>query len=128
VLLPYNYSLLQLHDYRADVDRLLEVCTERGVAVQTIKALARGRWPEDFEGPRFSWYDPVTDPHAIGRATRFVLEQPGLFLNTSSDARLLATTLEAATDGPAPTTAELEADQVAHGIRPLFDGVDLERI
>ena len=52
-----------------------------------------------------------------------------MFLNTSSDARLLRTALEAATAGGArPTDAEMEADIAAHGVRPLFDGADLERI
>jgi hypothetical protein len=51
------------------------------------------------------------------------------FLNTSSDARLLRPTLEAAqTRGPAPTDAEMESDQAALEIQPLFDGAALERI
>ena len=60
---------------------------------------------------------------------RFVLDRPGVFLNTSSDARLLRPTLEAAaTPAVPPTTAELAADQLAHGVRPLFDGAELDRI
>ena len=39
--------------------------------------------------PRFAWYEPLTDPAAIGRAVRYVLADPRLFLITSSDARLL---------------------------------------
>jgi aryl-alcohol dehydrogenase-like predicted oxidoreductase len=129
VLLPYNFSLLQDVAYRADLERLLTVCEERTVAVQTIKALARRRWPEDFEGARFSWYEPLTEPGPVARAVHFVLARPGVFLNTSSDARLLRPTLEAAvSDGPAPTTGELEADQLAGDVRPIFDGGELERI
>ena len=44
VLLPYNFSLLQDGAYRGDVEHLLEICAERRVAVQTIKAVARRRW------------------------------------------------------------------------------------
>jgi aryl-alcohol dehydrogenase-like predicted oxidoreductase len=128
VLLPYNFSLLQDDGYRADVDRLLAQCDERRVAVQTIKALARRRWPSDHEGSRFSWYEPLADPAAVARAVRFVLARPALFLNSSSDARLLGPTLEAAIGGPAPTTEELEDDQAVHAVHPLFDGADLERI
>jgi hypothetical protein len=60
---------------------------------------------------------------------RYVLAREPLFLNTSSDLRLLRSILEAAsTPGPAPTDAELEADAVSQGIAPLFDGDQLERI
>jgi aryl-alcohol dehydrogenase-like predicted oxidoreductase len=128
VLLPYNFALLRDEAYRADVEALLEVCLERGVAVQTIKAVARRRWTDD-ESPHYSWYEPLADPDAIARAVRFVLGRPGLFLNSSSDARLLRTTLETAeAGGPAPTDAELETDVHAHGVQPLFDGGELERI
>ncbi len=72
VLLPYNFVLLERPDYRADVEALLEVCGERDVAVQTIKSIARGRWSGSRDG-KFSWYEPLTDPAAIGRAVRYVL-------------------------------------------------------
>jgi aryl-alcohol dehydrogenase-like predicted oxidoreductase len=129
VLLPYSYIALQDPAYRADVEALLERCDQDGVAVQTIKAVARRRWPEDHEGPRYSWYEPLTDSAAVGRAVRWVLGHGQLFLNTSSDARLLPTILAAATsgDGP-PTDDEMQADADALDVRPLFDGGALERI
>jgi len=129
VLLPYSFAGLQDPAYRADVEALLALCAERQVAVQTIKGIARRRWPDDYDGRRFSWYQPLEEADAIGRAVRWVLGNPQVFLNSSSDARLLPTALEAAAaGGPRPTDAEMEADVVAHGVRPLFDGADLERI
>ena len=129
VLLPFSYVGLQDPAYRADVEALLEVCAERGVAVQTIKAIARRRWPEGYDGPRYSWYEPVREAPAIGRAVRWVLSHPQLFLNTSSDATLLRTILEAADrGGERPSDGELEADVDAEGMEPLFDGGALERI
>lgn len=129
VLLPYSYVALQDGAYRADVEELLAVCAGRGVAVQTIKAIGRRRWPEGYDGHRFSWYEPITDPEAIGRAVRWVLSHEQLFLNTSSDASLLRAALDAAaTPAAVPTEAELQADVAAHGIQPLFDGEALERI
>lgn len=129
VLLPYSFIAMQDDAYRADVEELLALCAEREVAVQTIKAIGRRRWPEGHEGRRFSWYEPITDPDAIGRAVHWVLGHDQLFLNTSSDATLLQTVLDAAAaPGVAPTEAELQADVAAHGIQPLFDGEALERI
>ena len=61
--------------------------------MQTIKAVARRRWPADHEGARYSWYEPLRDDAAIGRAVRWVLGHPQLFLNSSSDATLLETIL-----------------------------------
>jgi aryl-alcohol dehydrogenase-like predicted oxidoreductase len=129
VLLPFSWVALQDDGYRRDVDALLDLCAERQVAVQTIKAIGRRRWPDGYDGRRFSWYEPITDAEAIGRAVRWVLAHEQVFLNTSSDARLLPLALEAAAGGgPAPTDAEMAADVVAHGIEPLFDGAGLERI
>jgi aryl-alcohol dehydrogenase-like predicted oxidoreductase len=128
VLLPVNFVLLEEPGYRHDVEELLALCAERNVAVQTIKSIARGRWA-DQNAPHFSWYEPLTDPAAIGRAVRFVLANPQLFLNTTSDARLLPMVVEAAS-GPltAPTAEEMRADIAAEDITPLFDGGALERI
>ena len=128
VLLPYNYPVMSDDRYRADVDALLEVCQQRGVAVQTIKSVARRRWPEGA-GPQHSWYEPLADGDALARAVRYVLGRPDLFLNSSSDARLLRPTLEAAAaGGPTPTDEEMAADVERHEIEPLFDGAELERI
>jgi aryl-alcohol dehydrogenase-like predicted oxidoreductase len=129
VLLPYNYVLLADSAYRADVESLLTVCSTRRVAVQTIKSVARRRWPSDAEGPRFSWYEPLPDGDPLNRAVRLILANPQLFLNSSSDLRLLRPILQAATaGGPAPADEELQRDTEDLRIEPLFDGTELERI
>ena len=129
VLLPYNHSSLLDPGYEADVRMLLERCAEQQVAVQTIKSIARRRWPDDATEPRFSWYQPLRDEACIARAVRFVLSDPQLFLNTSSDATLLPAVVRAAA-GPLdrPSEEELSADEERFGITPLFDGDALERI
>ena len=128
VLLPYNPALLDQDDYRREADALLATCADRRVAVQTIKAVARRRWQDDAE-PHHSWYEPLRDEAAIGRAVRFVLADPQLFLNSSSDARLLKATMAAAAgDLRPPDPDELRTDRTDHGIEPLFDGGALERI
>jgi aryl-alcohol dehydrogenase-like predicted oxidoreductase len=128
VLFPWNFVLLRDEGYRRDVEALLAVCAERDVAVQTIKSVARRRWAEG-DGPRYAWYEPLPQGPPLARAVRLVLAQPRLFLNSSSDARLLRATLEAASGGgPAPADAELAADVDELDVRPLFDGAELERI
>jgi aryl-alcohol dehydrogenase-like predicted oxidoreductase len=133
VLLPYSFVTLRNDAYRADVERLLGLCAERQVAVQTIKSVARRRWADDHTGPRHSWYEPIDDVEAIDRAVRWVLARPQLFLNTSSDAKLLPHILDAAVrhttgDLDPPSDEAMAADATALGVRSLFDGADLERI
>ena len=130
VLLPYNFTMMGQAEYAADFEALIATCVERRVAVQTIKSIARRRWEPDDTSRRYSWYEPLRDPEAIRRAVHFVLRRPGLFLNTSSDATLLRTVLEAATEVGTGTAAgnvssesfaaELEADVARYEVQPLF--------
>jgi len=107
---------------------LRELCAEKSVAVQTIKSIARRRWRDDT-APHYSWYEPLVDAGAIDRAVRYVLAEPDLFLNTTSDARLLPLLFDAAERSlDRPTDEAMAADQAAFGIAPLFDGEALERI
>jgi aryl-alcohol dehydrogenase-like predicted oxidoreductase len=128
VLFPFNHSLMAIPEYRKDVEELIAVCRDRSIAMQTIKAIARGRWGAS-ETPRFSWYEPLVDSGAISRAVRFVLSNEDLFLNTTSDARLLSLVLDAARGGMiAPADADMVNDAERFGVTPLFDGAELERI
>jgi aryl-alcohol dehydrogenase-like predicted oxidoreductase len=129
VLLPYNYTMMQNAAYAASFDELAELCAVRNTAVQTIKSVARRRWPATNTDPHYSWYEALPAGDALARGVAFVLNRPGLFLNTTSDARLLPAVLDAAVSGaPMPTPAELDADVADLDMTPLFDGRELERI
>jgi aryl-alcohol dehydrogenase-like predicted oxidoreductase len=131
VLLPYNHTLLDDAGYRADVNRLLALCTERNVAVQTIKSIARRRWPAERDEAgrrRQSWYEPLSDPDAIARAVGFVLAQPRLFIDSSSARDQFPHILAAAAAASTPSAEDLAADVDRQEISPLFDGAELERI
>jgi aryl-alcohol dehydrogenase-like predicted oxidoreductase len=129
VLLPYNFMMLRNPDYRSSVEELLEVCAQRQVAVQTIKSIARRRWSPDSSQPHFAWYEPLPEGEALARGVAYVLANPQLFLNTSSDATLLDAILAAAQgEHVAPSDADLEADVAELDMMPLFDGAALERM
>jgi len=120
VLMPCNYALMHNPQYRADFDAVLKVCRERNVAVQTIKAIARGQWGGKQKA-RETWYEPLEDQGSIDRAVHYVLAREGLFLNTVGDTVLLAKVLDAADRfQAAPSDAEMEADLAGQGIQPLF--------
>jgi aryl-alcohol dehydrogenase-like predicted oxidoreductase len=129
VLLPYNFSLLQLADYRRDVEQLLAACEAGNVAVQTIKSIARRRWSDPSAESGRSWYEPIRERDALQRGVRYVLGRPDLFVNSSSDYELLADVLDAAeATGSTPDDETMAADQAGLDIQPLFDGSELERI
>jgi aryl-alcohol dehydrogenase-like predicted oxidoreductase len=122
VLLPYNYPMMQNPEYAADFEELMEVCQERNVAVQTIKSLARRRWPEGAEHTRSTWYQPLEGEDAIEKAVGWVLGDPRVFLNTSADIHILPEILDAAVnfDGERPSGEEMEALLEERAMEPLF--------
>ena len=130
VLLPYNYSMMSNSHYESDFENLSRLCCERKVAIQTIKSIARRRWQGDRRGDRrFSWYEPIRDPVALGHCVAWVLARSEVFLNTSSDATLLRATLDAASQADArPASATMEEDAARLAISPLFAPGASERI
>lgn len=123
VLCPLNHSMMSQPRYAEDFDALAKRCRERGVALQTIKSIARRRWEADREGPRFSWYEPLQDVDAIRRAVEWVLAHDEVFLNTSSDGRLLEPVLAAAAlagERSAPSDEDMQRDAESYSIDPLF--------
>ena len=128
VLLPWNHVLATTGDYARDVAELLDVCVESGVAVQTIKAIARRRWETGDTSPHYAWYEPLPAGPALQRAVGFVLADQRVFLNSSSDARLLPAILDAAEHPELPDPGVLAQDVSDWDMAPLFDGALLDRI
>jgi aryl-alcohol dehydrogenase-like predicted oxidoreductase len=120
VLLPYNYVMMANPQYAADFEALVALCAERGVAVQTIKAVTLAPWGEKEHTYR-TWYEPLQAPADIDLAVRWVLGRPGVFLNTVGDIRLLPLALAAA-EGAAdrPSDARMRALVERRQMAPLF--------
>lgn len=121
VLLPYSFASMQDATYAAELEALLATCRERGVAVQTIKSIARRRWTEGTSPTHTTWYEPLEAQEDIDRAVHFALARPGVFVNTASDLGLLRRMLDAAERfTAAPPDAEMRALTERAGIAPLF--------
>lgn len=121
ILVPYSYAMMCVPQYADDFESLYQMCQARGVAMQTIKAIAARRWKDEDTEKKFSWYRPITDAQAMKRAIDFVLVRDGLFVNTSSDATLMDVVLECmAAPVQAVDVEALAADAQNLGIEPLF--------
>lgn len=120
VLLPYSYAMMQNEDYAADFERVMEICQQRNVAVQTIKAITRGPWGQQAHS-HATWYEPLTAQGDIDTAIHWVLSRPGIFLNTAGDVGLLPKVLSAAARFQADGDSEwLTAEMAQLGTQPLF--------
>jgi aryl-alcohol dehydrogenase-like predicted oxidoreductase len=95
VLLPYNFRQMQDEHYAQQFEELVAMCAERGVAVQTIKAIALAPWDGRPQTAN-TWYEPLADPAEIELAVHWVLGRERFFLNTVGDVKLLPHVLEAA--------------------------------
>lgn len=123
VLLPYNFITMQNPYYAENFQALLATCQQRNVAVQTIKSLAYRPWmgrPHDGR----PWYEPLEEQQDIDLAVHWALKQPGVFLDTVSDMRLLPKMLDAASRFQpgvvGPTDDEMRAMIARLGMEPLF--------
>ena len=120
VLLPYNYVLMQNHNYAAEFEKLIEMCAGRNVAIQTIKSIARGPLGNKHSNHAV-WYDPLEEDEAIEHAVKWVLGNRNVFLNTVGDIHLLGKVLKAADHYDAiPKDEIMRADLQKYGITPLF--------
>lgn len=121
ILLPFNYILMQNPVYQANFEKVIHMCRERDVAVQTIKSMVRRPWPAG--APKFAntWYEPYTEQRHIDHTVQWVLGREGVFLNTIGDIHLLPKVLDAASRFTTrPTDAQMQADLVEANVEPLF--------
>jgi len=121
ILLPWNWHCAQRPTYAADFEATVALCEQRNVAVQTIKALARGPWAAGVPPNRATWYQPLEDEADIRTAVHWVLARPRLFLNSVGDVDLLPAVLRAADElGPAPTDAVMAKLGERAGLSSIF--------
>jgi hypothetical protein len=110
--------------YREDFDAVVRLCQERQVAVQTIKAIARGPWATT-DKTRTTWYQPLEEQADLDRAVHWVIGRSGIFLNTAGDIQLLPKILDAASryesrpgDDAMTTMLEKQAVTTLFGLGP----------
>lgn len=99
ILLPWSPFAQNHATYGPDFERTVALAQQRNVAVQTIKAIARGPWAAGaVRGDRTTWYQPLETLDDIRPAVHWVLSRPGLFLLSAGDLGLLPLVLQAASE------------------------------
>ncbi len=125
VLLPWNYVLSKNDGYRDGFLKLLTLCADRKVAVQTIKSLARRPWSGNARTAD-TWYEPLSVESDIDLAVRWCLSHEQIFLNTVGDARRLPIVLRSASGrGPRPADGDMDAMAADRGMGLIFSEGDM---
>jgi predicted aldo/keto reductase-like oxidoreductase len=121
VLMPWNWYAAHHDTYAAEFEATAAMCAERGIAVQTIKAIARGPWAAGVEQTHATWYQPLEDEDAIRQAVHWLLSRPGIFLNSAGDVNLLPAILRAAHElGEAPSDEVIAELSEKMGFASIF--------
>ena len=120
VLLPYNYVMMQNPRYVENFNKLLAVCTEKNIAVHTIKGITRSPW-NNVKQDRTIWYRPLEEQADIDLATHWIFGNPQVFLNTAGDIYILPRILEAAHRFEScPLDEQMQSLTDRLEMRPLF--------
>jgi aryl-alcohol dehydrogenase-like predicted oxidoreductase len=121
VLLPYSYIMMQNPRYAENFNKVLAVCKERNVAVQTIKGITRSPW-KDVQQNRTTWYRPLEAQADIDLAMHWIFGNPQVFLNTAGDINLLPLVLESAHRFVSrPDDHQMQALSQRLQMEPLFE-------
>jgi aryl-alcohol dehydrogenase-like predicted oxidoreductase len=120
VLLPYSYVQMRDGHYASDFEALAAVCANRGMAMQTIKAITLAPW-DGREQTSPTWYEPLREQADIDPAVHWVLGRPGVFLNTVGDISLLPKVLDAASRYESrPSDETMDELAARRNLLPLF--------
>jgi len=121
VLLPYNYCQMQIASFAADFDKLIELCRERNVAVQTMKSIA---WRPIGDRPakhRTYFYQPLESEEAIDKSLHWAMGLQGSFVVTAGDMQVVPRMLQSAERiERRPSDAEMQLLVNEHGIQQVF--------
>jgi len=95
VMLPLNFVLWSIPQYRRDFEALLAECARRDVGIHVIKTLAKAPWGER-EKTYSCWYEPFDDQGTIDQSVAFNLSLPIATMCSTGDTVILPKMLAAA--------------------------------
>lgn len=121
VLLPYSFIMMQNPRYAENFNKVLEICKERSIAVQTIKGITRSPW-KDVQHNRTTWYRPLEEQADIDLAMHWIFGNPQVFLNTAGDINLLPSIFDSAHRFTSrPSDHQMQDLSLRLQMEPLFE-------
>jgi aryl-alcohol dehydrogenase-like predicted oxidoreductase len=121
VMVPYNHALMQNPGYAADFSALVAQCQDKGIALQTIKSIARRPWKDRPKTYNTYFYEPLVDQETIDHAVHWALGLQNSFVVSAGDMQVLPQVLAAAVRYTArPAEALMAVDVTQFGIEPIF--------
>ena len=121
ILLPWNWYAAHHRTYAADFAQTVKLAAERNLAVQTIKAVARGPWAANVKRDRNTWYQPLEAMDDIRPAVHWLLSHPGYFLLSAGDVDILPMILAAAAEPVVkPSDETMETLSARVGFASIF--------
>lgn len=97
VLTPLNFVLYRNEEYRVAFERLAAEIKRQDAGLMTIKAVAKGPWPNEDVKRYATWYEPFDEQSWIQLAVSYVLSHEAVTgLASAGDIRLLPNIVAAA--------------------------------
>jgi len=121
ILMPWNWFVSNYRNYPRDFNNTLELCRKKNIAVQTIKAVARGPYAAGMKKSHTTWYQPMEDYESIKKSVDWVLSYKDIFLNSVGDINILPIVLKAANKlGKRPTEKDMNYMRDKMGLVSIF--------
>jgi len=96
VLLPLNYYMYSMPEYREAFDALMEEAGKQRAAVRVIKAIAKRPWGEHQQRNYATWYEPFDEQQRVDACVHFVLSFPNVVgFASAGDVRLFPKIVDA---------------------------------
>jgi len=121
VMLLYNYRQMQIPKFSADFKRLIKICRERNVAVQTFQSIAWRPIGKEDRKYNMYFYEPLESQEAIERSVHWAMGLVDSFVITPGDMGFISGVLEAAARFTArPSDAQMKSLVEKYDIQPIF--------
>jgi aryl-alcohol dehydrogenase-like predicted oxidoreductase len=121
VMLPYNFQMMQNPRYASNFDELVGICSDRKIAIQTIKSVARRPWENRHRKYNTYFYEPLDNEDAIENSIWWAMALENSFIATAGDLQILPKILSAARKfKKKPSDKVMEEVIEIHGVQPIF--------
>jgi hypothetical protein len=112
---------MKYKNYANEFNNLVKHCIDRGIAVQTIKSVARRPWEKQERNYNTYFYEPLVEQEAIDTAVHFALGRENVFVVTAGDMHILPKVLDAAERyQKCPTDSEMESLIEKYKMKHIF--------